>query len=167
MAADALLIIPNIQGESADQTYPGAIEVLSYDFGVNQETSMQTGSGLVAGGASFDPFTIRKKLDKSSIKLFQHCATGAMIDNAKLVLRRPGEKGASPTQNAPVEYLIFEFTNLLVTHFTCDGSSGSAIPDETIDFAIQGYRKSYRQIVEGSAQGAITKGYDLKKNVKV
>lgn len=167
MAGDALLIIPNVQGESDDQTYQGAIEVLSYDFGVNQETSMQTGAGLVAGGASFDPFTIRKKLDKSSVKLFQYCATGSMIDNAKLVLRRPGEKGTTITENRPVEYLIFEFTQLLVTHFTCDGSSDSAIPDETIDFAIQGYRKSYRQILDGSPQGPITKGYDLKKNQKI
>ncbi len=169
MPSDILLEIvsPKIEGESRDDKHPGAIEVQSCNFGVAQETAMQAGAGLVAGGASFDEFTVQKQLDSSSLKLFQHCVAGARIDEAKLYFRRPGEGGATATGNQPVDYLMFEFTGLQVTNFSCMGGGGSAIPDESISFSASGCKVHYRQIKDGQPEGAISAGYDLQKNQKM
>lgn len=169
MPSDILLEIidPKIEGESRDATHPGTIECQSCSFGVAQETSMQAGAGLVAGGSSFNSFVITKQLDNASIKLFQHCSAGARINSAKLYFRRPGEGGSTATSNQPIDYLMFEYTGLQVTNFACSGNSGSAIPDETVAFNATSSKMHYRQIQDGQPQGAISKGYDLKKNQKI
>jgi len=169
MPSDVLLEItdPEIQGESRDAKHPNTIECQSVSFGVAQETSMQAGAGLVAGGSSFNSFVITKQLDSASIKLFQYCSAGARIESAKLYFRRPGEGGSTVTSNEPVDYLMFEYTGLQVTNFQCSGNSGSAIPDETVAFNATSSKMHYREIKNGQPQGAISAGYDLKKNQKV
>ena len=166
MPSDVLLEIiqPRIPGEGQDKDHPGCIEVKSFNYGVQQEATLQVGSGLVAGGSSFSSFTVLKKLDCSSTKLFQHMCAGARIDKAKVYVRRPGEGGSTATSNAPVDYMVFEFDGLQVVSFSADGSSASAIPDETIAFNFTSVAEHYREIKDGSPQGPISMKYDLKKN---
>jgi type VI secretion system secreted protein Hcp len=166
MPSDVLLdiISPRIQGESEDKDHPGTIEVASFNTGVQQEASMQAGAGLVAGGSNFGAFTIQKKLDSSSTKLFGHLCAGARINSAKVYIRRPGEAGSTATNNQPVDYMIYEFEGLQVVSFSADGGSSSAIPDETIAFNFTKKKLHYREIKDGQPQGPVSMEYDLKKN---
>ncbi len=166
MPSDVLLDItsPRIKGECKDKDHPDTIEVKSFSFGVQQEASMQAGAGLVAGGSNFSSFTIQKQLDCATTKLFQHLCAGARIDSAKVYVRRPGEGGSTATNNAPVDYMIFEFEGLQVVSFSSDGGSSSAIPDETIAFNFTKMKEHYREIKDGQPQGPISMEYDLKKN---
>jgi type VI secretion system Hcp family effector len=166
MATDALLEItsPKIEGEGADKDFPNTIEVLSFDLGSHQEASIQTGSGLVGGGSGFEPLTIHKKFDKSTIKLFQHLCSGARIDEMTLRVRRPGEGGATATNNAPVIYLMYKFKGVQVIDMSCDGNSGSAIPSETFAFNYTDIECHYREVQDGQPQGPVSMTYGLKKN---
>jgi type VI secretion system Hcp family effector len=164
MAADILLEIQQIPGEGQDKDHPNTIEVQSYSLGPNQEVTNQKGANLVGGGSSFSPFTIQKLMDKSSIKLFQHLCAGARIDSMKLYSRRPAEAGATPTNNAPIDYLIYQFDAVQVTDMSCDGNSGSAIPNESFSFNYQKLQSHYREIKDGQPQGPVSMSYDLKTN---
>jgi type VI secretion system secreted protein Hcp len=159
------IIEPQIKGESKDKDHPDTIEIGSYSFGASQEASMQAGAGLVAGGSSFHDSVFHKKLEMSSIKLFQALAAGARLESAKLYVRRPGEGGATLNTNAPIDYMVYEFEGINVTHFSAQGSSASAIPDESISFAFGKFKKHYRAIVNGTPEGAISVEYDMKKNI--
>jgi type VI secretion system secreted protein Hcp len=53
MAFDAFLKLDGIDGESADAKYKGAIEILSFSWGVSNAGSHGSGSGGGAGKASF------------------------------------------------------------------------------------------------------------------
>lgn len=166
MATDALLEItsPKIEGEGQDKDFPNTIELISFDLGAQQEASIQVGSGLVAGGSSFGPLTIQKKFDKSTIKLFQHLCSGARIEEMTLRVRRPGEGGATATNNAPVIYLMYKFQGVQVTDMSCDGNSGSAIPTESFSLNYTKVECHYREVKDGQPQGPISMVYDLKKN---
>lgn len=164
MPSDALLEISTCPGEGQDKDHPNTIEVLSYSLGASQETSLQVGSGLVAGGSNFAPLTIQKQLDKSSLKLFQYLAAGARIETMKLYVRRPGEAGATPTNNAPIDYLMYKFDGVQVLHMSCDGNGGSAIPNESFSFNYTKIENAYRQIKDGQPQGPVSMKYDIKQN---
>lgn len=164
MPSDVLLEIQGVPGEGQDKDHPNTIEVLSFSLGAHQEASMQVGAGLVAGGSSFAPLTIQKQLDKSTIKLFQHLTSGARIETMKLYVRRPGEAGATPTNNAPIDFLMYKFDGVQVLDMSCDGNGGSAIPNESFSFNYTKMENHYREIKDGQPQGPVSMTYDTKQN---
>jgi type VI secretion system Hcp family effector len=166
MPSDILLEIldPEIEGESKDSKHPGAIEILACDYGMEQETAMQTGAGLVAGGSSMDRISIAKLFDKATLKLFQMCVTGSKIEHARIIFRRPGEAGSTFTSNEPVEFQVIDLKRVSVVSIRESGNGGSAIPNESIEFAAETFIMHYREIKDGQPQPAISKGYNFKSN---
>ncbi|GHU15236.1 hypothetical protein AGMMS50225_28370 [Betaproteobacteria bacterium] len=54
MAQDIFLKISGIEGESQDASHKGEIEVLGWNWGMNQESNMHNGSGGGAGKATVE-----------------------------------------------------------------------------------------------------------------
>jgi type VI secretion system secreted protein Hcp len=165
MAFDAFLKIEGIQGESTDDKHKDQIEVLSYNFQVQQKAS---GSASTAGGASseranFSDFTIVKALDKASPKLFEACASGKALTSVVLELCRAG--------GDKVKYMEYKMTNCIITSVRPGGSSHSSetIPLEEVSFNFGKIELSYTQQKrsDGSGGGQVAAGWDLQTNKKV
>lgn len=90
----AILLGPTIPGESEDPAFPGGIDVLSISL-----------SGPIVTGAA-GSLTLEKRIDKSTPRLMEVCASGKHIRKAQLF-----GKTASPPQ------ILFkiEFRDVLVT----------------------------------------------------
>src|SRR5690348_12481208 len=92
MAFDAFIKIDGIPGESTDDKHKDWIEILSFDFGLEQPSSATDSS---AGGGTtervnVDDLNIGKHLDKASPKLDEACCTGKHIKDVTLELCRAG-----------------------------------------------------------------------------
>ena len=122
MAVDMFLKHDGIKGESRDAKFRDQIEILSFSWGVHNNSQV-CGSGGGEGRATFDAFTIVKKVDSASPKLFQACATGQHIKEATISVRKAGEK--------PVEYLKIKLEDILISSAQTAGG-GATEPAEQV-----------------------------------
>src|ERR1700730_9576277 len=108
-----LLDIPSIQGESTstNQTWNKKIQIDTFQYDVSQKASIQTGSGLVAGGASLSHISITKPMDISSPFLFFHLCSGQPIDQVTFRLTRAGGT------EGVYEYLTVSCKDVLVSSY--------------------------------------------------
>lgn len=155
MAVDLFLKIPDIPGESQDETHKDEIEVLSWSWGQSQVGSMAIGGGGGAGKVNMQDFNFTMYTSKASCKLMKACATGDHIPTATMTARKPGGE--------PYDYLIFTFTDLLITSYNTGGSG--EIPVENITFNFAAIDVKYNlQDAAGKVANAGSFGYNLKTN---
>ena len=159
-AVDFFLKIDGIDGESADSKHKGEIDVLSWSFGVSNSGSMSTGGGGGSGKASFNDFNFVMTVNKASPKLKLACASGEHIKKAVLTCRKAGKDQQ--------EFLKYTFSDILVSSFQQGGSnSGDVIPTDQISLNYAKIETEYKaQKPDGTLDGAIKAGWDLKGNVK-
>ena len=130
MAYDAFLKLDGIPGENED----GSFEVLSFSFGVSDGGDLNNGGGggRVSGKATEIDFSIVKKTDSASPKLFVASATGKQITRGELTLVPAVQEGGGAFQ-----YKV-TFTNLLVDSVRVKGSvNGDDRPLEEVNFDFQ------------------------------
>jgi type VI secretion system secreted protein Hcp len=158
MAVDFFLKIDGIEGESKDSKHTNEIDVLSWSFGATQAGSMSFGGGGGSGKVSMQDFTFTMRMCKATPKLLQHCASGKHITSALLTARKAGEQQQ--------EYMKIKFTDLLVSSYQTGG--GGEEPLESISLNFAKIEFEYReQKKDGTLDGPIPAGWDLKKNEKV
>jgi len=162
MAFDAFLKIDGIPGESTDDKHKDWIEILSYDFGMDQPSSATDSS---AGGGTtervdLDDFKIVKHLDKASTKLYETCCTGKHIANVTLELCRAG--------GDKVKYLEVKMENVVISKAKSGGMSEGedGFPTENVDFNFAKVKWTYTQQkrADGSGGGNVAGGWDLTAN---
>jgi type VI secretion system secreted protein Hcp len=160
-ANDYFLKIDGIQGESTDEKHANEIDLLSFSWGASQQGTSHMGGGLGAGKVSFQDFHFTMKVGKQSPILFLSCAMGKHIPSALLTVREAGGKQQ--------EYLKVKFTDLLISNYTSGGSGGIDIkPVDSCSFNFSKIEWDYKpQNKDGNLGGAVTAGWDQKKNVKV
>ena len=158
MAQDIFLKINGIDGESEDATHKDEIEVLSWSWGVSQQSSMHAGSGGGAGRATVEDLTFEHLIDRATPNLTQYCLTGKHIDEAKLVVRKAGGN--------PLEYIKFTMNDVIVTSVAPSGvSSSQQRPREVVRLSFARLKQEYVvQNPQGGSGGAITATFDIKKN---
>jgi len=130
MAYDAFLKIDGIDGESTDHKHSKWIEVLSFSFGVSQETSGSASSGGARTGERVDlsDFSIVKTVDAASPKLNLHCCNGKHIKSVTVeVCRATGDKQ---------KYVEYKLDDVLITSVRIGGSAkgGESLPVEEVSF---------------------------------
>jgi type VI secretion system secreted protein Hcp len=158
MAVDNFLKIEGIDGESKDSKHANEIDVISWSFGATQLGSMAGGGGGGAGKVSMQDFTFQMQMCKATPKLLLHCANGKHIPSAIFTARKAGE-----TQQ---EYMKVKFTDILVSSYQTGG--GGENPMESISLNFAKIEFEYReQKADGTLDGPIPAGWDLKKNEKV
>lgn len=186
MAFDAFLKLGDIKGESLDDKHRNQIDILSFSWGMSQTGVSATGGGGGAGKVHVHDITFHKKTDASSPVLFIHCASGAHIKEATLVVRKAG--------GIQLEYLKIKLTDVLVSSYKPQGTreitgntigvdSGAAaafgdgsvvpaadqIPTDQFTLNFAKIEFSYQpQGADGKAQGGpVMAGWDVKANQKV
>jgi type VI secretion system secreted protein Hcp len=164
MPFDAFLKIEGVPGESTDDKHKEWVEVLSYNWGVDQPQTMSASShgSLSAERANFHPFTVVKAIDKASAKLALGCASGEHFPKATFeICRAGGDKQP---------YMEYKMTDVMVTSFRPGGTShGENIPLEEVSFSYGKIEWKYTQtkVAGGKAAGNVAAGWDLKTNKKV
>lgn len=108
MAIDMFLELDGIEGESRDHKHKSKIDVLGWGWGLGNTGTFHQGSGGGAGRSNFKAFTIRKYIDTASCALMHHIACGKRIAKGAFHVRKAGGN--------PLEYLVFKFSNVTVTH---------------------------------------------------
>lgn len=129
MAVDMFMVVDGIKGESKDKTHKETIDVLAWSWGLSNSGSFHTGGGGGSGKVNVQDLSFTKYVDKASADLQLACCNGKHLKSAKLIVRKAGEK--------PLEYIIMEFTECLVTAVTTGGAGGEDRLTEnvTLNFA--------------------------------
>ncbi|MDR2864360.1 MAG: type VI secretion system tube protein Hcp [Spirochaetaceae bacterium] len=81
MASTYFLQLDGIEGLSGDKGHEKWIEVISFQHGSKQNTSIER-SGDVSGRGQFTPFEFVHAVDKATPKLQSYCVTGQKIGKA-------------------------------------------------------------------------------------
>jgi type VI secretion system secreted protein Hcp len=148
MAFDAFLELDGVDGESTRKGFEGQIELLSFNLGAHNPSTIGAGGGGGAGKVSLTPFVLTKVTDKASPTLFQACCTGKHFPKAKVTLHKAGG-------DAAVDYLTYEFEKVFVEDLSWSGSSGG--DDRPIEQASLAYGKvtvTYTPQTETGAKGS-------------
>jgi type VI secretion system secreted protein Hcp len=158
---DYFLKVKGIEGEAMDKTHKNEIEIESWSFGETNSGTHAGGSGGGAGKVQMQDFHFTMKINKASPKLFLACASGEHIPDAILTCRKAGKEQQ--------EFLQYKFTDMLISSYQTGGSGhGDVVPTDQISFNFSKIEVSYKpQKADGSLDGAIPAGWNLKLNAKV
>jgi type VI secretion system secreted protein Hcp len=160
-AVDYFLKINGIEGESHDSKHKNEIDLESWSWGASNSGTHVGGGGGGAGKVAMQDFHFVMKVNKASPKLMLACANGEHIKDALLTCRKAGKEQQ--------EFLKIKFTDLLISSYQTGGSgAGDVVPTEQISFNFAKIEVEYAaQKPDGTLDGPIKSGYDLKLNKKV
>jgi type VI secretion system secreted protein Hcp len=154
---DYFLKLEGVDGESQDSKHKNEIEIESFSWGATQMGTASHGGGMGAGRVQMQDFHFLMRVNKASPKLMLACAQGEHIKKAILTCRKAGKEQQ--------EYYKITFTDLLVSNYQTNGSSGDPIPMDQIALNYGKIEMEYKeQKADGSLGGAIKAFYDLKAN---
>jgi len=158
-AVDYFLKIDGIQGESRDAKHKGEIDLESFSWAEVSAGSHAGGGGGGAGKVAVQDLQVVMKMNKASPLLFLACATGQHLKQAILTARKAGK--------AQLEFLVFKFTDLLVSSYQTGGSADLE-PTDHVSFNFSRIELEYRpQKPDGSLDTPVKSGWDVKANKKV
>ena len=157
MAQDMFLKITGVEGESSDSSHKSEIEVLSWNWGITQESNMHAGSGGGAGKATVEDLTFEHYVDRASPNLVKYCLVGKHVDEAKLTIRKAGGN--------PLEYLKITMKDVIVSSVHPSGASTEERIREKVGLAFSKVTHEYVvQNAQGGSGGTVTATFDIKGN---
>jgi type VI protein secretion system component Hcp len=140
-------------------------EVSDYSFDIEQALNIGSqSSGVGAGKVTFNPFSITRKIDKASPKLFDMACAGTAFKQVILALRK--STGANVTAGSAASGQVFlRFDFKLVAVKTISWSHDDESPNETVTFEYGGMLIRYcQQKPDGSFEGVIPGGWNRINN---
>jgi len=150
-----------IQGESVDKTYKGWIELKSFDWGVENPTtigSMSGGAG--AGKAKFDELTVEKAVDSTTPQLLERLAQGRHFAGVEIDARKTGPTAASASK--PIRYY---FSTAFLASQTQSGDAGDDAPQEKLTFVYGGVgQRVTRQTPTGAPGNTVFGNWSVMTN---
>lgn len=161
MALDAHLDLQkgDIEGESKNAGFEKQVQLISWSWGASNSGSSVSGGGLGGGKSSFQDFHFTMQMSKASPKILLFCATGQVLKEAKLTLRKAGDKAAQQV------FLTILFKELMISSYQTGGTDDSGLPMEQISLNYASYDMEYfEQDDKGKVKTAGKGGYDLKTN---
>jgi type VI secretion system secreted protein Hcp len=161
MAVDLFLKIDGIPGESADKAHKGEIELESFSWGeTNTGAAHPGGGGGGAGKVQIQDLHFVALVNKASPTLMLACATGKHLKEAVLTARKAG-KGQQ-------EFLVFKFSDLLVSSYQISGSHGDQVPTDQVSFNFAKIEMEFRpQKSDGTLDAGVKAGWDVLGNKPV
>ncbi len=157
---DYFLKIDGIAGESQDSKHKGEIELESFSWGATQAGGTGGGGGGGAGKVQMQDFHFVMTVNKASPKLFLACASGQHLKDATFVARKAGKDQQ--------EFLLYKFTDVLVSSYQTGGSGGDVLPMDQISLNFARIEIEFRpQKADGSLGAPEKGGWDVKKNKPV
>lgn len=159
MAVDMFIKIGDIKGESKDKTHKDEIDILAWSWGMSNSGSAHVGGGAGAGKVNVQDLSFTKYTDKATPYLMMAACNGKHYDNAKLIVRKAGEH--------PVEYIVIEMEEVLITSISAGGSGGEDRLTENVTLNFAKVKYDYvPQDDKGKAGTAIPCKWNIAENVK-
>jgi len=157
MAVDMFLKLGDVKGESKDKEYKDHIDVLAYSWGMSQSGTMHLGGGGGAGKVNVQDLSFTHYVESASPNLMQKCMTGKHYPEAKLFVRKAGDK--------PLTYLKITMTDVLVTSVSTGGAGGEDRMTENATLNFAKVKVEYTpQEKTGAGGGAIPVAYNIQEN---
>lgn len=157
MAQDMFLKIDGIAGEAGDAVHKDEIEITHWEWKIEQESNMHSGSGGGAGKATISDLHFEHYADRSSPNLMKYCLTGKHIAEAVLVTRKAG--------GTPLEYMKITMSDVVVTNVYSVASNGEEGVLEQVGLSFSEVKQEYTvQNALGGSAGAVTASFDIKAN---
>jgi type VI secretion system secreted protein Hcp len=158
MAQDIFLKIVGIDGESQDASHENEIEVLAWRWAIQQQSSMHSGSGGGAAKASVADLIFDHDVDRASPNLMKYCFTGKHAEQARLTVRKAG--------GSPLEYLKITMHDVIISAIKSEGAASDETRcRETVSLSFARVTQEYIvQTAQGGSGGAVTAGFDIKRN---
>jgi type VI secretion system secreted protein Hcp len=144
MAAEFLLEIDGISGDSNRDGHQGAIELLSWSWGISVTEGSPGGGGGdgAVGRPEFDELQVVTTISSASPELVESCATGRRHRKAVLIGLQPGQ--------GDVEFLRYEFGDVTITNVE-HGDDDDDLPVEELAFAYREFAITFTaQRADGS-----------------
>jgi type VI secretion system secreted protein Hcp len=162
VAADFLLEIDGIKGESSDDKHKNAIELQSFSWGVSNSGTSGHGTGGGSGKASIQDLHFTTHVNAASPNLFLACAVGKHITKATLFARKQGK-------DKQQEYYKVTLEDLIVSSYQSGGHGGSnESPVDQVSLNAARWKIEYApQKPDGTLEAYIPAGWDTVKNVKL
>jgi type VI secretion system secreted protein Hcp len=159
MAVDMFLDLSPIKGESADKVHKEMIDVLAWSWGCSNSGTAHAGTGAGAGKVNVQDISVTKYVDKSSADLLYACASGKHLAKAKLTVRKAGE--------TPLEYLIYNFEDILVSAVSTGGGKGEERLTENVTLNFGKCKMEYwTQDAKGAKGKNANFAWDIAANAK-
>lgn len=160
MAMDMFLKLDGIKGESKDHKHKESVDVLAWSWGASNSGSMHVGGGGGSGKANVQDISVTKYIDSSSAALLMAALNGKHIKEAKLTVRKAGEK--------PLEYIKITMSEVLVSSVSTGGSGGEDRLTENISLNFAKIKFEYfSQDEKGAGSPAGETGWDIRANTKM
>ena len=157
---EMFILLDGISGETqAKGVDKKNIDVLNFNWGIEQQSAMHTGGGGGAGKATVHDLEFTHYYDKASPTLAQFCLNGKHIKSGVLTIRKA--VGANP-----IEYLKIKMEDILITY---TGQVGLSTDDvritEKVRLAFSRLDVTYtEQSQSGTKSGPVNIKWDIKKN---
>jgi type VI secretion system secreted protein Hcp len=137
----------------------GLFEIDDFNFDIEQTLNIGSGgSGAGAGKITFNPFSVTRKIDKSSPVLFQAACAGTPYANVGLGLRKSSGTSASGS-------FFLEFSFKLVAVKTISWSNDDESPKEEVAFEYGALVIQYtQQKQDGTFLPAVPGGWNKVNN---
>ncbi len=141
MAYNAFLKIEGIDGEATQKGFEKAVEIHSFSWGASNPSSMGPGAtGHGSGRVSISDFSVMKKSEVSSAKLFNYCCEATAIPTITAHFLKSGGKDTT------VEFLKYTFSDCVITSLQWSGASGGDDqPTESLSIAFAKVEIDYMQ----------------------
>jgi type VI secretion system secreted protein Hcp len=157
MAVDMFIKIGDIKGESIDGSHKDEVNVLAWSWGLSQSGSTHISTGSGAGKVNVQDLSITKWVDSSSTALIVAACKGTHIKEAKLTVRKAGDK--------PLEYIKITLTDVLVSSVQTGGSGGEDRLTENVVLNFGKFKIEYTgQTKEGGGAATSTAAWDIPAN---
>ena len=157
---EMFMLLDGISGETqAKGVDTKCIDVLNFNWGIEQQSSMHTGGGGGAGKATVHDLEFAHYYDKSSPTLAQFCLNGKHIKKGQLIVRKAGGTN-------PIDYLIIKMEDILITATSQIGLSTDDVRiSEKVRLSFAKLDITYTQQSEaGTKSGPVNVKWDIKKN---
>ncbi len=157
---DYFLKVDGIEGESTDSKHKNEIDVESWSWGETNSGDAAHRGGMGAGKVALQDFHFVMRVNKSTPKLMEACATGQHIKKAILTCRKAGKDQQ--------EYLKVTLSDFIVASYQSGGSRGEVVPVDQVSLNFSKIEMEYKeQKPDGTLGGTVKGGWDAKENKKV
>jgi type VI secretion system secreted protein Hcp len=159
MAVDIFLKLDGVTGEAQDQSHKDEMDILAWSWGMSQSGTTHMGSGGGAGKVNVQDLSVTKYVDNSTPTLMKFCCKGKHIDTGKLTVRKAGDE--------PLEYIVIEFQELLISSISTGGSGGEDRLTENLSLNFREFHLTYKQQTkEGGDGGSPDVKWDIALNAE-
>jgi type VI secretion system secreted protein Hcp len=160
MANAMFLKCTGAPGTCTESKHKEWIEIDSYSFGGNQQTSQAHGGGAGAGRVSFQDFHFTATAGKESTVMFGFMCSGKHIDEVELHEQKAG--------GDPFNFVEIKLQDCFMTGYSMSDSRGASEPQASYSINFAKAKFKYTGQTDKGAQGPSTEsGWDAKENKKM